>query len=46
MSAFEIENKEFLSLLLDVDIDAFIQKPFLLKALRNIVQDQYKQTIN
>src|SRR5919197_1460727 len=35
MTAFEIENREFLNVLPDVKVDAFIQKPFSLKALRN-----------
>ena len=40
MTAFEIENREFLNVLPDVKVDAFIQKPFSLKALRNIVQQK------
>jgi DNA-binding NtrC family response regulator len=40
MSAFEIETKEFSNILPDVKIDAFIQKPFSLKALRDIVQQK------
>ena len=38
MSAFEIKTEEFLNVLPDVKIDAFIQKPFSMKMLRNIVQ--------
>jgi CheY-like chemotaxis protein len=49
MSAFEIKdakddddnnenNKEFLATPQDVKIDAFIQKPFSIKTLRNILQ--------
>jgi DNA-binding NtrC family response regulator len=45
MSSFEIEDsKEFLNTLPGVDIDAFIQKPFSLNTLSNIVQEQYRQT--
>jgi two-component SAPR family response regulator len=36
MSAFEIANKEFLNVLPNVNVDAFIQKPFSPKALKNI----------
>jgi DNA-binding NtrC family response regulator len=38
MSAFEIKAKEFSNVLPDVKIDAFIQKPFSLKALIDIVR--------
>jgi DNA-binding NtrC family response regulator len=40
MSAFEIASKEFSNVLPDVKIDAFIQKPFSLQALRDIVQQK------
>ena len=43
MSAFKIEAEEFLNVLPDVKIDAFIKKPFSLMTLGNIVQEQYKQ---
>ncbi len=38
MSAFEIKPKEFLHILPDIKIDAFIQKPFSMNMLQNIVQ--------
>jgi len=38
MSAFETKTKEFLDVLPDVKIDAFMQKPFSIKMLRNIVR--------
>ena len=40
MSAFEIATKEFSNILPEAKIDAFIQKPFSLKALRDIVQQK------
>jgi DNA-binding NtrC family response regulator len=39
MSAFEIEPNEFSNILPDVKIDDFLQKPFSLKALKSIVQE-------
>jgi CheY-like chemotaxis protein len=39
-SAFEIENNEFLNVLPEVKVDAFIQKPFSPKALKNISQEK------
>jgi len=38
MSSFEIEDKEFHNVLSDIKVDAFIQKPFTLRELRDIVQ--------
>ncbi len=40
MSAFEINDKEFHNLLPDVKVDAFLQKPFSLESLRNIVNEK------
>ena len=40
MTSFEIKDKEFSNVLPYVKIDAFIHKPFSLKTLRNIVQEQ------
>ena len=40
MSAFEINEKEFHNLLPDVKVDAFLQKPFSLESLRNIVNEK------
>jgi DNA-binding NtrC family response regulator len=37
MSSFEIEDNEFLDILPDVKIDTFLQKPFSLDTLNNIV---------
>ena len=38
MTSFEVKDKEFSNVLPNVKIDAFIQKPFSLKILKNIVQ--------
>jgi CheY-like chemotaxis protein len=38
MSSFDIEDKEFYDVLSDINVDAFLQKPFTLRELRNIVQ--------
>lgn len=38
MSAFDIEDKEFHNVLSDIKVDAFLQKPFTLRALRDMVQ--------
>ena len=38
MTAFEIEDKEFHNILPDIKVDAFLQKPFTLRELRDIVQ--------
>ena len=40
MSAFEIQEKEFHNLLPDIKVDAFLQKPFSLESLRNIVNEK------
>ena len=40
MSAFEIQEKEFHNILPDVKVDAFLQKPFSLESLRNIVNEK------
>jgi DNA-binding NtrC family response regulator len=37
MSAFEINEKEFHNLLLDIKVDAFLQKPFSLETLGNVI---------
>jgi DNA-binding response OmpR family regulator len=37
MSAFDIDDKEFHNVLSDIRVDAFIQKPFTLRELRDIV---------
>jgi two-component SAPR family response regulator len=39
MSSFEIKENEFSNLLPHVKIDAFLQKPFSIKMLKNIVQE-------
>jgi two-component SAPR family response regulator len=38
MSAFEINDKEFHNLLPDIKVDAFLQKPFSIQQLNNVVE--------
>ena len=38
MSAFEINDKEFHNLLPDIKVDAFLQKPFHIQQLNDIVE--------
>jgi DNA-binding NtrC family response regulator len=38
MSAFEIQEKEFHNLLPDVKVDGFLQKPFSIQQLNNVVE--------
>jgi two-component SAPR family response regulator len=38
MSAFEIGDKEFHNLLPDVKVDAFLQKPFSLQKLNDVIE--------
>jgi DNA-binding NtrC family response regulator len=38
MSAFEINDKEFHNILPDIKVDAFLQKPFSIQQLNNIVE--------
>jgi hypothetical protein len=37
-SAFEINNKEFHNLLPDFKVDTFLQKPFSIQQLNNVVE--------
>jgi CheY-like chemotaxis protein len=37
MSAFEIENKEFHNVLPDIKVDGFLQKPFSMKQLDDLI---------
>jgi hypothetical protein len=37
MSAFEIQEKEFHNVLPDVKVDAFLQKPFSIQQLNDMV---------
>ncbi|MFL6381533.1 MAG: response regulator [Nitrososphaeraceae archaeon] len=37
MSAFEIHDKEFHNMLPDIKVDAFLQKPFPIQQLNNVV---------
>src|ERR671926_1012197 len=38
MTAFEINDKEFHNLLPDIKVDAFLQKPFSIQQLKNVVE--------
>jgi DNA-binding response OmpR family regulator len=38
MSAFEINNKEFHNLLPDIKVDAFLQKPFHIQQLNDVMK--------
>ncbi|HJT47941.1 MAG TPA: response regulator [Nitrososphaeraceae archaeon] len=38
MSAFEINEREFHNLLPDIKVDAFLQKPFSIQQLNNVVE--------
>ena len=38
MSAFEIQEKEFHNILPDIKVDAFLQKPFSIERLNNVVE--------
>jgi two-component system OmpR family response regulator len=38
LSAFEIQEKEFHNILPDIKIDAFLQKPFSIQQLNNVVE--------
>jgi CheY-like chemotaxis protein len=38
MSAFEINDKEFYNVLSDIKVDGFLQKPFSIQQLNNIVE--------
>jgi DNA-binding NtrC family response regulator len=37
MTAFEIDNKEFHNVLSDIKVDAFLQKPFSIRQLNDLV---------
>ena len=37
MTAFEIDNKEFHNVLSDIKVDAFLQKPFSIQQLNDLV---------
>jgi hypothetical protein len=38
MSAFEINDKEFHNILPDIKVDAFLQKPFHIQQLNEVVE--------
>ena len=38
MTAFEIDNKEFHNILSDIKVDAFLQKPFSIQQLNDVVE--------
>jgi DNA-binding NtrC family response regulator len=40
MSAFDIEEKEFHNVLPDIKVDAFLQKPFPLESLTNVIDEK------
>ena len=37
MTAFEIQGKEFHNLLTDIKVDAFLQKPFSIQQLNDVI---------
>jgi two-component SAPR family response regulator len=39
MSAFEIQEKEFHNMLPDIKVDAFLQKPFHIQQLNDVIQE-------
>ena len=41
MSAFEIQDKEFHNVLSDIKVDRFLQKPFPLETMRNLVYEKF-----
>ena len=38
MSAFEINDKEFHNILPDIKVDGFLQKPFSIQQLNNVIE--------
>jgi DNA-binding NtrC family response regulator len=38
MTAFEIDDKEFHNILSDIKVDAFLQKPFSIQQLNNVLE--------
>ena len=41
MSAFEINDIEFSTVLPDIKVDAFLQKPFSIRKLRGLIMEKY-----
>jgi response regulator RpfG family c-di-GMP phosphodiesterase len=41
MSAFDTNNVEFSNVLPDITIDTFLQKPFSIKKLKNLITEKY-----
>ena len=41
MSAFDINNVEFLNILPDITIDTLLQKPFSIRKLKDILMEEY-----
>jgi two-component SAPR family response regulator len=39
MTAFEIQDKEFHNMLPDIKVDGFLQKPFSIQQLNNVVEE-------
>jgi DNA-binding response OmpR family regulator len=44
--SFEMEDKQLSNILSDTKADAYIQKPYSLEMLRNVIQEQYQQGLN
>lgn len=38
MSGFEITDEEFYNVLSDIKVDAFLQKPFCMEKLNNVIE--------
>jgi hypothetical protein len=38
MSGFEISDEEFYNVLSDIKVDAFVQKPFCMENLNNVIE--------
>ena len=41
MSAFDINNVEFLNILPDITIDTLLQKPFSIRKLKDLIIEKY-----
>jgi two-component SAPR family response regulator len=45
MSSFEISDIEFSNVLPDIKIDAFLQKPFSIRKLKDLIMEKYPNKI-